>query len=326
MVLQQLSGGPLAWGRLLRVSLFATAAADPVVGALLAQAALGLELGPRLLLAPLASLCVYHGAMALNDVADLETDRLAGRARPLVEGTISRLAASVAVVVLLSAGLGLAWLAGGLGGLTWLGGAAVIAVVYDLFGRGGLLGPLLLAAARAANVGFGAVCVGWSLDSTSRLPLLAALLYGSYVLVVSRLGRMEDGEDDRELAGRPSVLLLQLGALLVLGPIAIGASAWFGAPGGWPSGAALVAGLLGVAFGLDQLRRAAPPLFRAAKRSAWTPAKVEGVMGLCLSRFLPFGVASALLARASFTTLVVCLVLLGLGLAGRRLMAIFPPS
>ncbi|MDF1797884.1 MAG: UbiA family prenyltransferase [Planctomycetota bacterium] len=321
-----LSPRSLAWGRLLRVSLFATAAADPVVGALLAKAALGLELGPRLLLAPLASLCVYHGAMALNDVADLEADRCAGRARPLVEGSISRLAAVVAVVMLLASGLGLAWLAGGLGGLAWLGAAAAIAVVYDLFGRGGVVGPLLLAAARAANVGFGAACVGWSLDSGSHLPLLAALLYGSYVLVVSRLGRMEDGEDERELGRRPSVLLLQLGVLLVLGPAVIGASAWLQAPGGWPTGAALGAGLLGLAFGLDQLRRSAPPLFRAAQRGDWTPAKVEGVMGLCLSRLLPFGVIAALLARASFTTLLACLVLFGLGLAGRRLMATFPPS
>ena len=59
----------LAWGRLLRVSLFATAAADPVVGAFLGSG--GAPPG-RALLAPLASLCVYHGAMALNDLADRE--------------------------------------------------------------------------------------------------------------------------------------------------------------------------------------------------------------------------------------------------------------
>jgi 4-hydroxybenzoate polyprenyltransferase len=310
-----------AWGRLLRVSLFATAFADPVVGGLLA----GGEPSPRAALAPLASLCVYHGAMALNDLADREQDRVAGRARPLLDGSIAPGAAGLVVVLLLGTGLGLAWLAGGSHGLAWLGAAAGVAVAYDLAGRGPVLGPLLLALARGCNLLFGAACAGWAAGAGSlgELPALAALAYGTYVFVVSRLGRMEDGEDGAELGGRPARLLRLLAGLLVAGPVLVGLVAWLRVR---PDGLAWLPALLGLGLGLVHLRRSAAPLLGAASRPGWTPAAVEQVMGLALSRLLPLTVGCLLLARADFLALLAAGLLLGLGLAGRRLMATFPPS
>ena len=315
----------LAWGRLLRVSLFATAAADPVVGAFLGSG--GAPPG-RALLAPLASLCVYHGAMALNDLADREEDAANGRSRPLVEGLIGPGSAAAAVVLLLAAGLGLAFVAGGSSALAWLGVTAAVAVVYDLVGRGPWIGPSLLALARGGNLLFGAVCAGWQPTTGSPLPWLAATGYAAYVLVVSRLGRMEDGAAGQDLGRAPSRLLGILAGLLIGVPLATGLFAWVSAwlGPGLPTGLHLVAALAGAFVGRRQSRTAAMPLLVKRHQPDWTPAQVEGVMGLALSRLLPLTVACLLLATPTPAALLAAAVLILAGRAGRSLMATFPPS
>ena len=69
------------WGRLLRLSLAPTAIADVVCGGVLSGSAghAGLDIF-RLVL---ASLCIYHGGMALNDWADREEDARVRPDRPL---------------------------------------------------------------------------------------------------------------------------------------------------------------------------------------------------------------------------------------------------
>ena len=77
----------LALGRLLRVSLSPSAAADAACGVLLGAAVWPGGTGPWLQI--LAALCVYHGGMALNDVVDAAWDRDHKRERPIARGTIS---------------------------------------------------------------------------------------------------------------------------------------------------------------------------------------------------------------------------------------------
>ena len=68
----------MAWGRLLRISLFATAVCDVVGGSLLASGGV-LPSWPRLAAVLFASLAIFHGNLAFNDWCDREADARAGR-------------------------------------------------------------------------------------------------------------------------------------------------------------------------------------------------------------------------------------------------------
>src|SRR5262245_12972329 len=98
----------LALGRLLRISLAPSAAADVAAGTVLAAGAW--PAGPRPFALMLASLCVYHGGMALNDWADREADARDGRPRPIPTGAISAGTALLLALVLLVLGPGIAFL------------------------------------------------------------------------------------------------------------------------------------------------------------------------------------------------------------------------
>ena len=193
----------LALGRLVRVSLTATAIADPLVG--LAVAHLGRFAAPRAYLLVPASLGVYHGAMALNDWADRAADAREGRARPIVEGAIAPgLALGVALGLIVFGVLCAALVAPAVG--AWMAGVAGLAAFYDLFGRGPYLGPLLLGACRAGNFAAGAMAaraLGVTPAGTDAGLLWVALLYGTYVFGVSSLARLEDEEDQLPLGLRP---------------------------------------------------------------------------------------------------------------------------
>ena len=219
----------LAWGRLLRLSLATTAAADVVGGAVYAGG--GWPGMNRLWLPIAASLCVYHGGMILNDCADAERDEKTRPERPIPSGAVDPHVALGVAIVLMALGPLLAnWY--------WspsclvLAGVALLAVFYDLGGRGAWTGPVLLGLCRAGNllaamIPFGAL--------TSADVWLAAG-YGLYVFFVSRLGRMEDGADAR-IGTRPAKLLFAAGACQVLpfafgmawtAPVAAGTIAWLG--------------------------------------------------------------------------------------------------
>jgi len=140
----------LAWGRLLRLSLAPSAAADVSAGLLI-----GSYGGDWLEhLAPLvaSSLAIYHGGMVLNDYADRGQDERARPDRPLPSHAISARSALSVGVALELLGIALAasvsWRAG-----AWMAGVALLACTYDFLGRGPWLGPALLGACRAANLG-----------------------------------------------------------------------------------------------------------------------------------------------------------------------------
>ena len=94
----------LALGRLLRISLFPSAFADVAAGIVLGTRGAGLPLGTSALLV-LASLCVYHGGMALNDWVDREGDRRTRPERPIPSGAIPAPAALAITAGLFAVGV-----------------------------------------------------------------------------------------------------------------------------------------------------------------------------------------------------------------------------
>lgn len=322
-----------SWGRLLRLSLAATAIADIVAGAIFASQGQWIR-GPSIWILCLASLCVYHGGMALNDWADRNSDARVRPSRPIPSGSIGARAALGVALVLLLAGPAIAFAVDLCSGGALLV-VALLAVVYDLSARDEWLGPALLAACRAGNL-----FAGMLLGSTARpegalspnLPLIALaapVAYGAYVFCVGRIGRLEDAPAGTRL--RPLPWIVGACAFLACAP-QMPYRAFDRVPGGptgfgefdeWhgPDGVAWlrVASVCLVAIALIA------PLRLAWKTRRWEPAQVLRTMGMLLRRLLVFTAALAL-STESRTGLIACaLILCGYPLSF-ALRKVFPPS
>ena len=299
-----------AVGRLLRVSLAPSAAADVVAGLLFAHGGTAPADARAWWLVP-ASLGVYHGALALNDWRDREHDRRTRPDRPIPSGKVAPAAALVLGLVLVAAGIACAYQARPESAV-WMAGVAALALLYDFAGRGPWSGPLLLAACRAGNLGSGVFWVARTQALEHDVALwLPCVAYGIYVLVVSRLGRMEDAEDAAPLGSRPSFLLV-LAALcfflpLLTPPVLVAERAA-------PFLLALVA---------------AGGLVHAARRTRpWTQALVERAMGASLRRLLVFAAIIALLRadRGVPDAWIAALAILAGYALSHALRRAFPPS
>src|SRR6185436_17201591 len=237
-------------------------------------------LGPFALM--LASACVYHGAMALNDWADRAEDARSRSGRPIPSGAIGARTALALAATLLASGPLLALAVAPRCGLL-LAAVAGCAALYDLAGRGPWLGPLLLGLCRAGNLGLGLAFA----STLAPVPVelrLAPLAYGLYVFLVSRLARLEDLEPARYERGevRPTPWVVAAGAaLLGIGALATWLATLPREPAPWPRGrpeGALLLTALG-AFGL----------FRGAwafAGGAWRAGDVQRLAGMGLRRLL----------------------------------------
>ena len=310
-----MSPRPIALLRLVRISLAPSAVADPLVGLVLGGAG-AWPAGARAPALVAASLGVYHGAMALNDWADREADRRARPERPLPRGEVAPAVALALGAGLVLAGVGAAFAVAPRVGLL-LALVASLAVLYDLAGRGPLVGPLLLGACRAGNLAAGMLAATGA-SGAAELPARAWLvpgLYGAYVWAVSRLARLEDEEDPRPLGERPRSLVLTALAALGLVP----AATWL-LPGGPSASGAGAAALVVAAAALGPARA-------ALRTSAWSRADVGRLTGMLLRRLLAFGSAAALLTleggRASLAVGLGVLAGYPLSWALRRA---FPPT
>ncbi|MCK6446247.1 MAG: UbiA family prenyltransferase [Planctomycetes bacterium] len=330
----------VAWGRLLRLSLLPTAIADIAAGAVWAQGSF--DFGrPELWLLIVASLCVYHGGMALNDWADRGEDARKRPDRPLASGAVASRHA-------LAVGFGLLLLAPCLAyGADPVCGAIVLAVsafaaLYDLVGRGAWLGPLLLAACRAGNLGAGlrlGVSVGGppgiapatqlSSGDAELACFAPAALYGLYVFCVSRVGRLEDAE--APIGGRPRPWVFAASVLLLSAPCArwlartalegVGDDPVASDPYA-PDLATVVARLLALALAFAAALR---PLRRAWSTLEWTGALAMQTTGALLRRLLVFTGALALSSGTRDGAIVALAILCGYPLAF-ALRKVFPPS
>lgn len=221
----------VAWARLVRAPNCLTAVADVLAGAALAGAATGIEpsLG-RLALAAVVSPLLYGAGCMLNDWADLPKDRLDKPGRPLPAGQVAPAAALLATALSITAGLGLATLAGP----PALGVAIVIVAAVLAYDLGAKRAPLpglgLLVVARSMNLALGAVAWagGWP---TGGSWLIAATCLGIYVAGLTGMSLFEERKP-----GRGAVLLVGLVA-----PGAVAAAWWWLAWGWWPAIPAAVA-------------------------------------------------------------------------------------
>ncbi len=306
----------LAWGRLLRISLAPSAAADVAAGIVVGNWGRWPD-GPAPWLAILASLGVYHGGMALNDWADREADRRTRPERPIPSGAISARAALAAAWAL---ELGAVAVAAAISpsAVAWVAGLGALVVGYDVIARGPWIGPLLLGACRAANLGFGLLFAG-ALGPTPHgvVPpgaLALALAYGAYVVCASRVARLEDLEGDGELGSSPRAWLA-VAALLLCAPAFVDpyAPAALRTPDPW----ALALALAG----------AASLAWLAARTRSWTRADAGRATGIALRRLLVFTAVVALLARSrgSAPEAVAAAILAGFPLSA-ALRRVIPPT
>lgn len=300
----------LALGRLLRVSLTASAIADVICGMAIGGGG-RLPGGITPLAGVVASLGVYHGAMALNDWADADHDAGTRPERPIPSGAIPRDVAFGIGLALVLIGV----VAGAVASPAhwpWMLGVAACAVGYDLVGRGPLRGPLLLGLCRAGNLGFG-IAIGGGAAMGAGPWLLAPAVYFAYVFLVSLGGRLEDGESQANVATMGPATLGSAGVLLALTPAAAWAVGTTSPPGGaalaWPLALLAAAGLLQRAL---RIRKA---------------GDVGPVMGLALRRLLVLTAIFALVAGGPGAGgwAAAALALAGFPLS-HALRRVFPPS
>jgi 4-hydroxybenzoate polyprenyltransferase len=189
---------------LLRPPNVTTALGDVLAGYAVAGRGQPQALPPLLM----ATMCLYAGGVVLNDVCDVDIDRIERPERPIPSGRVSRRAAATLGAVLLAAGVLMAALAGRATGLMALATAGCI-LLYDLWGkRQTWIGPINMGMCRAGNLLLGvavlpsALAWAWPLGA---LPLV-------YITAVTAVSRGEVHGGRRTVAG---LALVSLGLVLL---------------------------------------------------------------------------------------------------------------
>jgi 1,4-dihydroxy-2-naphthoate octaprenyltransferase len=168
-----------AYAKLLRLSNAPTAVADVWMGYAVATGKLEPTLPLCLMTA--ASLCLYHGGMALNDVRDAKQDAIDNRNRPIAAGLISYGVAKFISRSLLLLGLVLG-VSAGVAAASFETIDEVLVLLVAIVAYNGrlkrtLLGPILMGVCRSLNA-----ALGMSLSPMAGGN--AAILLGIFVYVV----------------------------------------------------------------------------------------------------------------------------------------------
>ncbi len=242
------------WAQLVRLPTVFTLVSNCLAAAIV----VGTQWTPWTCLVPtvLASICAYWAGMILNDVVDLEEDRLSRPNRPLAAGRISpAVAGHVANALLLICPLlVLAVTALHSSQPLWQGAAFLAAVLlslavraYDSPLKSTMLGPPLMGACRALNI----LMVGCTLLAVSDLEFFPRpLLYlaggiGLYILGVTLFARAEE-TDSSNPVWLSMGLLLEIVGLIVIAFL----PQWRQAGAGWTldpnRGYPLLIGLIGL--------------------------------------------------------------------------------
>ncbi|MBI3464167.1 MAG: UbiA family prenyltransferase, partial [Planctomycetes bacterium] len=208
----------LAYFQLLRLPNVFTAMADVFMGFLVSHGSLRpwKEFVPLLV----ASSCLYLSGMVLNDWFDIEVDRVERPERPLPSGRIPRSHALLLGIVLVLAGVGIAFCVGSTSRNVALPLAACV-LLYDGLLKDSLVGPAIMGLCRALNVLLGMSSLPGSiwlfqqnLPQAWRFGTVAAAGVGLYIMSVTRLARSEAGSN---ATAQPlsSTLGMNLGLLLI---------------------------------------------------------------------------------------------------------------
>ena len=196
-----------AWLRLIRVAALPTALADVWLGAAVAG---GFGTWSIFWLS-LISLALYAAGMILNDVCDVDIDRVENPGRPLPRGEIAVAPARRTGLLFLFGGIVVALLVGSRTASV----AAVLALLivsYNFFLKGTVVGPVNMGLCRACNVALGmSVAAGTAVVTLHALPIFV------YVLCVSVLSRYEARRPGlRRIVGLALIGIIPLQALVAL--------------------------------------------------------------------------------------------------------------
>jgi 4-hydroxybenzoate polyprenyltransferase len=201
------------------------------VGAAFLFVAQGPEPVARLIVVLLAGVSLYWAGMVLNDVFDIEKDRLERADRPLAAGHISLRQAKIAGWGLLLVGFGLAAISGYLPsqqvGTTWIpavvaAGLVGMIVAYDGPLKATALAPAAMGSCRVLSFLLGAsVVVGARVTDGSLHPrdiIAIALGFGVYIMGITTMARDEASEPNKANLQRGLMFTLIGAAMLALAP------------------------------------------------------------------------------------------------------------
>lgn len=304
----------LAWLRLLRLPNHATAVADVLAGYLVVAGLRTLEWPPAACwLAVVASLCFYAAGMVLNDVCDVELDRVERPERPLPSGAIGLRQAALAGSALLAAGSVAACATAVVARSPWpaLVGAGLTAGVwlYDRHAKPTPLGPLVMGACRGLNSLLGMTAAGGVIGPLWTIPLGMA----GYVAGLTLYARDEAGRS-RAATLLGGLALMGLGLAIAARFIWPAVQAGENLPGS-PLPASnwlLLWGILGTSILLRGLLGVLDP----------SPGRVRAAVGNAIMSIITLD-AVLVLAFCGERWAIVVLMLLPLFLFGRRLV---PPT
>ena len=180
-----LSGKILAILQLVRFPNLFTAAADIVAGYFIVYGS-KIE-GIDLFLLSLSSICLYAAGCVLNDLADRELDAAERPFRPIPSGRVSIPATCALLIVLLGAGLSIAYRVS-MSAFLIAALLTVLVLSYDTLTKNmATYGPLNMAACRSFNLLLGmSTGLSWTGET-----LLFPLLTLGYVFSLTTLSRFE---------------------------------------------------------------------------------------------------------------------------------------
>jgi len=174
-------GKARAYFDLVRVPNLFTAAADVLAGLLY----VGLERWTELPGLVAASVCLYAGGVALNDVCDAERDRAERPQRPIPSGRISRRTALCLSVCLLVIGFGFAAIISLKAAL--IAGLLIVAIVlYDAVLKLTLVAPAVMGLCRALNLALGMQAMPTLWTAAALTPIGLMWLYVASVTFFAR--------------------------------------------------------------------------------------------------------------------------------------------
>ncbi|WP_169976523.1 UbiA family prenyltransferase [Tautonia rosea] len=196
--------------QLVRLPNVFTAAADSLsgwllVGGLLVDADSWLPL-------VVASMAIYAAGIALNDVFDLELDRVERPGRPLPSGKVSKLFAVGLAVCLMAMGLMSASMVGVRPAIV-AGGLITCVVAYDAGLRRTILGPELMGLCRGLNVFLG-MSLAPQFGGPAAWTVAAAMTV--FIVGVTWISRFET-EVGRRAASASGLLLQSVGITALFG-------------------------------------------------------------------------------------------------------------
>lgn len=206
----------IAYIRLTRPANIITAIADILAGFAVSKAALSFTgeesdiLFRSLPWLCLATIGLYGGGVAFNDVFDADLDRIERPERPIPSGKVSVTKAGIMAGFLLLIGIVAAWQVSLTSGLLALS-VALLALLYDAWGKHQLIfGPINMGLCRSGNLLLGVSAVPLVVREVWYLGLIP-LVYIAAITMISR-GEVH-GENRKALQGG---LLMYLSIILAL--------------------------------------------------------------------------------------------------------------